>query len=272
MLDRSPDPSPSEISGSWIACADCEQAIFHGKVQLWSLGFFSVFTNLTVSDTRQQKPPLQEADKYSTLSRFSVMLKRFCSQSCRAQVKASITSERMVSIIHHPELMAGVVSMHMANLPLQLYLTHDLNPREDYYSDARGAGRALAPLAPQWLINTPLISRAGILVKPLTPPSSWCCRNIYKLYCISLAPAPPGQTGCGPMPRHEMPSFTGLIRVTATRYDWYPAFRMSCEDQVPCTGLWWLAGRRSHDASKKSGGSPWRPGQRPPHLRQGSST
>lgn len=40
------------------------------------------------------------------------------------------------------------------------------------------------------------------------------------------------------MLRHKIPSFTGLILVSATRYEWYPAFRTSRENQVPCAGGW----------------------------------
>lgn len=40
--------------------------------------------------------------------------------------------ERMVLIIFHPELMAGVFSICLGNLPLQLYLRHNLYPWEDH--------------------------------------------------------------------------------------------------------------------------------------------
>lgn len=39
------------------------------------------------------------------------------------------------------------------------------------------------------------------------------------------------------MLRHEIPSFVGLILVTAVRYGWYLAFGTSWENQAPCTGL-----------------------------------
>lgn len=39
-------------------------------------------------------------------------------------------SKRLVWIISHPELMAGVFSTDMGILPLQLYLKYNLNPWE----------------------------------------------------------------------------------------------------------------------------------------------
>lgn len=51
----------------------------------------------------------------------------------------------MVLIISHPELKAGVFSMHVGILPLQLYLRNNLNPWE-------GGIQTLEEQAELWLL------------------------------------------------------------------------------------------------------------------------